>query len=457
MAGGFDGESRPHGKRSGSEPVKPADVARAMVATDNFRATATGTIYFYNPDRHQWRRIHETELNKLIHDNAGRVAEAKSFRAEVRENLAMFSLDADLKFGRVAGTEIPLKTGVLDLASGRHRSHNRDDMLERVLPHDYDPDAVAETWDRALVMWFGQPDGTLDSRAVALQEFAGYVLLPHARFKKALMMYGPGDTGKSEVIWMLQQLVGRDACCALSVDAMDDPVKLTVLRGKLLNVMSELSGQSLVRDSGFKTLVSTEEQVMLNPKYEPVEMYLPIAKHVIGTNEFPKMKGRTAEVFNRLLIVPMTQVVAKRDQDPDFRDKLQAELPGLFAWAVEGAKRLIRQRGQFTEPEGRAGVLDQWQQESNPVVDWLANHLRPREGNNLPLSHLAKLATIDLRRGVTSTEIGKAARERGLPVASVRPRSTDGKVTRTAQCVSGFEVFSLADFTDSEDEDDDMG
>ena len=45
---------------------------------------------------------------------------------------------------------------------------------------------------------------------------------------------------------------------------MDDPQRLAVIKGKALNVITEVSSDALIADGGFKTLVSTEEPVFID-------------------------------------------------------------------------------------------------------------------------------------------------------------------------------------------------
>ena len=54
---------------------------------------------------------------------------------------------------------------------------------------------------------------------------------------------------------------------------MDDPRRCYMLVGKRLNVMTELTTDALMADGGFKTLVSTGEPVLIDPKFKPAFMY----------------------------------------------------------------------------------------------------------------------------------------------------------------------------------------
>ena len=62
---------------------------------------------------------------------------------------------------------------------------------------------------------------------------------------------------------------------------------------------------------------------------------------------------------------------SEEKRDPDLREKLRAELPGILNRALEGLRR-VRSRTRF-DPEGVfAGSREQWQKRSNPMQEFLA-------------------------------------------------------------------------------------
>ena len=425
-----------------SQPGAEA-IADSILEAEVLMADRHGLVYLH--DGRCWERLTDFELQTLIWRAAGSAAEQPAKRAATAQLVALKTAAPDLSWGRVADHEIACFDGVLDLLTNEIRPHRPENFIEQTLAQDYDAGAVSPTWSACLEKWFGSAD---DDRAMALQEFAGYICMSHAKYKKALLLYGPGDTGKSVAVWVLQELVGPSATCSLSVEAMDDPVRLPVIRGKLLNVISELSGKALVRDSGFKTLISTEEPVFLNPKWEHPLMYLPRAKHVIATNELPHLAGRTVEIFNRLLIIKMDRIIEAVEQDRDLLKLLGAEMPGIFAWAIGGARVLLKRGGEFTIPIGREEVLTGWRRETNPVLDWLDDNLRRRPGSRLPFATVAVAASERMRRSVTAVEVGKAAKELGLSVKTARP--TPG--VNAVRCILDHEIDHPKQWTEDHPE-----
>ncbi len=297
-------------------------------------------------------------------------------------------------------------------------------MLERSLPIRFDPAAEAPNWCQALDVWFpADKDG---GRRAALQEFFGYICLAHAKYKRALVLYGESNTGKSVPVMVAKALVGEKYTCQLGVSDMDDPTRRAVLKGKALNIMTELSADALINDGGFKTLVSTEEPIMLDQKYVAAEMYTPTSKHVIATNNLPRINDHTSATFNRLLIIPFDQEIPEKFQDRNLLDRLKQELPGILRWAADGAARLLARQGQWPEIEASNAILNQYRLEMNPMEQFVRERLERAEGGIIPTQHLAhqfNLWNIGHRNfniGKVTNLLKKALRSEGAVIKSTR-------------------------------------
>lgn len=260
--------------------------------------------------------------------------------------------------------EIPVGNGIIDIRKTSMRNHSPGDYLQACVPISYDQEAQASELMRCLDTYFGGDDDG-NSKIDAIQEFFGYCLMPHARYKKALICVGESDCGKSTIPFLLRLLVGAQNMCAVSVTDMDDSRKRAPLMGKLVNALTELPTDALIADGGFKTLVSTEEPIQFDPKFLPPVMDVPICKHVIVTNELPRITDKSKGTFNRLLLIQFNHVIPRNLQDRSVWDKLRAESGGLLSWALEGAARLYHSGGTFTEVGTRE--MAEYRASQNPL------------------------------------------------------------------------------------------
>jgi P4 family phage/plasmid primase-like protien len=356
----------------------PAAVAARMREGKHYLTDDTDTLYSYNPDVGFWQPLSKAAERRLVLEADGAFKSSGDRRKEILDQLRAATYVAALKWGQVADDEVACADGVVSVSTGEPRPHRPEDYLEQVLPHPYRLGAKCPSWLAALELWFGPGEGR-GGEIRALQEFFGYVVLSHAKFKKALVLKGPGDTGKSVVVFVLQHLVGSQNCCSLPVDKMDDEQARSVLVGARLNILSELPADAMIADGGFKQLVSTQEPVFVNQKYKAPMMYVPSAKHAIATNNFPRVNDRMAEVLNRLLIIPMLRVLTAEEKDETLQTRLLDELPGILLWAIEGAKRLVAQRGQFSEVPAGTAMLAELRADVNPVREFLRECCEPAD------------------------------------------------------------------------------
>lgn len=394
------------------------DVVEAILAQYRLVQDRWGTVYRY--DGRRWVEVQESTLYAMAH-RADEGPQRLSRRREVVALLKTIIHLETLEWGRVADHEVACWNGVVDCRTGRIRDHRPEDYLETVIPWEWRPleaglASEAPAFAAALDLWLG-PDAEAHA---ALQEFFGYVALSHARYKKALFLKGPSNTGKSAVVLLLMALVGPDQYCSIPVDQMHDPMLLADIKGKRLNVMTELPASAVVRDGGFKTLVSGEEPVKLNEKFKPVETYRPTAKHVIASNVFPDVTDRTAATINRLLLIPFERVVPPEARDPDLVETLKPEMPAILAWAVEGAKRLVEARGQFTTVAAGERELAAERAEANPLALFVAEQLERAEGETISLSRLGRLFNERMGTRWESRRLGKTLRAMGLRTGQAR-------------------------------------
>lgn len=439
---GYEGAGRAPDRPAASKSAAPNAVADRILETHRLITDETGTVFRYEDDG-AWHRVSEVHLAQLALDADGDIKSNARRRGEIRSYITARSFRPGLKWGRVGASEIPCRNGVLNVETMRLRSHSPDHMLERTLPVAWDAGARCPVWDDCLIDWFGEAgDG---GEAAALQEFAGYVTFSHARFKKALMLYGASDTAKSLIIAMLRMLVGDANVCALSVEDMDDPTRRAVIKGKALNVMAELPAEAMIADTGFKTLVSTEDPIFIDEKYKQPEMYVPTAKHVIATNHLPRLDPRTEAVFRRLLLLPLKRVFQTDEQDPDLAAKLRDELPGILRWAVDGAARLVKRGGTWPEVPAAAEAIAEYRDQLNPVGQFLDEWCFRDERAAVPLETLTKAFNKwnSGARNLGVKQLGALLRAAGHErrIKSVKYRESTGRErVRVLRSLCGFEL-----------------
>lgn len=323
-----------------------------------------GNCYLYYPDQGYWKEVSEKYLRSLaMNCDTFKKTSSRRRAAAVDHALDMCCSDY-VPWNKIGFDEIAFKDGIYNVSKDEKRAHSYDNYLSGIIPHNYNKDAKCPLWEECLSIWFKDDK----NKALALQEFFGYVLCIYAKFKKALMLLGESDTGKSVVCSIAELIVGEHAKSCLPLDKMGDANMLSALKGKYLNLVTEIAVDSTIADGGFKQVVANEP-VQINQKFVRVETITPLAKHIIATNNLPEVRDNSAGVFNRLLIIQFNNVIKEKDRQ--LVTKLEKEIEGIIAWAVEGAKRLINNLGKFTTIRESEDLIKQYKISQNPILAFL--------------------------------------------------------------------------------------
>ena len=63
----------------------------------------------------------------------------------------------------------------------------------------------------------------------------------------------------------------------------------------------------------------------------------PVFKLLIAGNHKPRLHAVDEAIRRRLHLIPFSVTIPKPERDPDLPEKLEAEWPGILAWAIDGA------------------------------------------------------------------------------------------------------------------------
>ena len=88
-------------------------------------------------------------------------------------------------------------------------------------------------------------------------------------------------------------------------------------------------------DENLIKLLTGEDSVRARLLYKEGFDFKPEAKICILTNNRPVIRGTGNDIWRRVIMIPFNQVVPEGPK-LHFKEKLQAELEGIFAWMVRG-------------------------------------------------------------------------------------------------------------------------
>jgi len=235
--------------------------------------------------------------------------------------------------------------GALDIKNRKMRSHNRNDLLTKIAPVKYDPKATCPTWKTFLLQIMQGSEEMVEY----LQKAAGYSLTGSTQEHCLFVLYGTGRNGKSTFLNTLRLLFGdyarqaaTDAFMAKRMGNSGPSDEIAALRGARFVTAIETDEGQRMAEALVKQLTGGDT-VTVRRLYENFFEYKPEFKLFLATNHKPKIYGTDNAIWRRIRLIPFTLNLAEEEQDRLLPDKLQQEMPGIFAWAVQGAAKWMEQ------------------------------------------------------------------------------------------------------------------
>jgi putative DNA primase/helicase len=228
--------------------------------------------------------------------------------------------------------------GTLDLRNCQLRPHSRDDLITKIAPVKFDPDATAPTWDQFLSEIM---EGDHD-RIKFLRRWAGYSLTGDTSEHKLLLAHGKGANGKSTFFEILRHIYGDYALQA------DFSTFLATKGGGVRNDIARLVGARMVcaieSDAGRRMSETVVKHLTGGDTVAARFLYLehfefvPTFKLWLATNHRPTIVGTDEAIWRRIALVPFNFFVPPEKRDRELKQKLISEAPGILNWALAGLR-----------------------------------------------------------------------------------------------------------------------
>lgn len=266
-----------------------------------------------------------------------------------------------------------IKNGTLDLRTGELRPHRREELLTRLAPVDYDPDAQCPTWDW-FVEWVTCGDADL---ATYLQRAVGYSMTGDVTEQCVFFAHGGGANGKSTFLGTIEAMLGLGddghalaAAPTLLVASRnaEHPTVVADLVGRRLVVCQEIEEGARLDEVRVKSL-SGGDAIKARFMRRDYFTFQPSGKLWLGANHKPRVRGTDHAIWRRMRLIPFAATVADADRDPHLPDRIRAELPGVLAWAVRGC--LDWQKDGIDAPAAVTTATDDYRASQDIVAGWL--------------------------------------------------------------------------------------
>jgi putative DNA primase/helicase len=331
-------------------PYEPTAVARALVkkwpSTGDTSHLAWWRDDYYEWNGKHWEIISKHKVIRMIFD----ATEPARSPSRIKVQDVLYSL-SEAVLQRDASTEdsrfIAPANGALDLETRSIYPHHPQRFNLTSLPFNFDEYADCPRWLDFLTEVL--PD---DPQAIALlQEWFGYVLSGRTDLQKSLSVVGPPRCGKGTIIRVLEHLLGTEAVVTLKLHHLGDTFGLEPAIGKSLAVFPDIKWNVQNVPEALEAIqeISGEDTQTVNRKNRTAWRGRLGIRVMLVSNFSPSFEDASGAMASRLMHLEMRTSFEGRE-DTDLENKLIAELPGIFNWALAGIDRL-NLSGRFSVPD----------------------------------------------------------------------------------------------------------
>lgn len=250
------------------------------------------------------------------------------------------------------------------------RPHNPDSFLRFCLDIEYDASATCPMFDATLLQIFQDSPEPEDMRR-HMMEIYGYAIQPRRFIKIFLIWHGKGGNGKSRLIEVLRELIGKSAVAPGRIQELGHEYNRANLIGKLVYCDDDVDHNTVLPD-GILKQYSEAKYSSGRHAYGRINEFVVCVLPIMLCNEYPITKDLTQGTITRAHVVPFRhQFTTGVDLDPRLFERIiKEELAGILNRAIEGLRRVLA-RGHFLEPKDCVTAKGEFLKKSNLLPAFL--------------------------------------------------------------------------------------
>lgn len=221
-------------------------------------------------------------------------------------------------------------------------------------------------------------------------EYLGYCMTCDTQFQKFMMLLGDGGTGKSVVIDMFQNIVGKKNSCHISLQDLNKRFYATNLFGKLLNSCGDIPCRAMETTDVVKKATG-EDMLLFERKREDPLYFHSHAKLLFSANDMPEnLEEKSDAFYRRLLILDINRKIPSDKKDTQLKKKIYKELDYAIHMAMQALSKLY-ERKAFTESNHSKECVQIIQRASDSVKAFVDEKLTEKEGARTERSVMYRL------------------------------------------------------------------
>lgn len=332
-----------------------------------------GYIVHYLYDVGCYRKLSENACKLLIKNHMPPEIRKPSHWEWVMKELNTDA--ADLNIDELNSDEqiINFANGILDIATNELRPHSPDIISTIQLPCNYKP----ELWLKHAPIFSNFLDdltsGNQELKIVILQ-YIGAILsnVKGFRYKKLMILYGVGNSGKSTLRELVLHLVGKNNCHSIDLKNLTARFGTSQIYGRRMIGSGEIAFTRLNDVNVLKELTGGDD---LNAEYKGKDGF----SYKFGgfmwfnCNELPKIErgDKGKHVYERFIIIPCNHEISSDKIDPELLDKMLGESEAIVSTAIKVFRKTVKQGYKFDEGPTILEERQKYERDNNSILAFI--------------------------------------------------------------------------------------
>jgi len=310
-----------------------------------------------------------------------------------------------------------LRNGVYDLRNSQLLMHERALLLTRGIDVDYEETALCPLWQSFLIRTLAEDADLLKF----VWKAVGYSLTGDTSEQCFFFLHGnTGNNGKSTFIETLLMLFGDYARQTPTETLMakigDSGISNDIARlkdARLVAAPETEDGKRL--NEGLVKRLTGGDTITARFMHQEFFEFKPQFKVWMTGNHRPEIRGTDDAIWRRVVLIPFQVTIPKEERNPNLKDELLEELPGILNWAIKGFKAWKNDR------LGRPGAIEEaiggYRTSQDKLGAFLEEATEQDENYRVKAGDLYRAyqnwAKVSGEYPLSLTKFGNAMRERG--------------------------------------------
>lgn len=339
-------------------------VDRAGIVFEKAKETAKSIEYEISPDQ-------DKELKDEIAAHCKRSQSWSRLKAMINLAQSVPEIHVDVSELDSDPMKLNCENGTYDLKTGDLLPHQKDDLITKSIGIEYNDKAECPLWLGFLDKIMAGKESLINY----LQLIVGYCLTGSIKEQCLFIFNGFGANGKSTFLEIIRKMLGDYAlhtpATTLLTNNMTIRNDLARLKSSRFVSAVEIGIGKKLNEALTKELTGGDpitSRFLFREYFEQT----PTFKLFIAANYKPEIQGMDHGIWRRIRLIPFHVVLKDEEIDRDLPKKLEAELPGILAWAVRGC--LEWQKNGLAMPDDVQSATAEYKEDSDIISKFIEDY-----------------------------------------------------------------------------------